>query len=142
MTEKLTKGCSRVFLTLLMLAVMTTALTSCDTTDNDEYYSPIHGSWELTAINGMPVYEDEVSVFKFDLNGFGQYGQYSAFPPYNWQWTNIEWALQQTSPNTYYLSIYPDGYQVWSYMLIFNGTNTMMLTDRETGQVLTYQFMY
>ncbi|MCM1483503.1 MAG: hypothetical protein NC043_04145 [Muribaculaceae bacterium] len=75
----------------LMLAFST---VSCD---DDEYYSdsPVLGTWGLSAINGMPIYDDEYSEFTFYNDGTGVFGQYSVA------------GLWETYPITYSLDTVP-----------------------------------
>ncbi|MCM1293121.1 MAG: hypothetical protein NC111_06645 [Bacteroides sp.] len=121
--------------TIAILSIV--SLTSCG---DDEYvwWSPLRGSWELVAINGMPVQEADVTFFTFYNDGNGEYVQYNktAYPP-EWFTYAFTWDVDETIYGDQVLDIYIYPGQHWQYYVRV-WSSELVLTDPVTGQQLTY----
>lgn len=125
----------RRFLPLMLIALVASiAMTSCD--DDDYYYSPIIGSWELVEIDGYPVYESDVVEFEFYPDGSGTYGQYDAYG--RWSSSPITWETSMAAGGAMYLDVYTYDGQIWEY-LMRNYSWSLELTDFSTGQQLLFE---
>lgn len=124
------------YLTLLIATIMAVlTMTSCG--DEDQYYySPIEGTWELVSINGMPVDEPQVCEFIFYGDGSGLYGQYNPFP--HWSTNSISWDMSYTDGGADYLHVYTWDGQRWDYLVRLYQWE-LVLTDTYTGDVLRFR---
>lgn len=125
------------FLAVIAIFAATLALTSCD--DDGPYYnSPYVGQWSLQAIDGYPISEAEACTFAFYDNGFGTYSSYNAAG--YWTTVDIDWDISVASGGAEYLTVYTP-METWVYIARFShGGNGLILTDTQTGQVLTFAY--
>lgn len=125
----------RRLLPLMIIAIVASmSMTSCD--NDDYYYSPITGSWELVEIDGYPVYESDVVEFEFYPDGSGYYSQYDAYG--RWTSSPITWDTSMASGGAMYLDIYTYDGQIWQY-LMYNYSRSLELIDLSTGQQLLFE---
>lgn len=119
---------------LIATVVVMLSLTSCG--DEDYYYSPIEGTWELVSVNGMPVSEPQVCEFTFYSDGTGIYGQYNPYPV--WSTNTISWDMSYTDGGADYLHVYTWDGQRWDYLVRLYQWE-LVLTDTYTGDVLRFE---
>lgn len=118
---------------MLVAVIAAFAFLACG--NDDPYYSPIEGNWELISIDGYPVAEYDVCEFSFYGNGRGLYGQYVGS---QWVTYPIAWDFDFSPGGAGYLNVYPGGGDVWSY-LVRNYGFQLEMTDLNTGQRLLFQ---
>lgn len=118
-------------------------LTSCE----DDYYGPpgaaydpdLIGYWQLTAVNGRPVYGYQSNYLEFFRNGSGNYFYYNHGQLYEMSLRySVEWY---GNASTLYIN-YSDGSYV-SADYWFNGNATRLyLQWVEYGSLTTYEYTY
>lgn len=67
---------------LILTVVAGASLSSCD--DDDMYYNPLVGYWQLVESGGQPVYDYQVDYYTFYSNGSGMYSFYDNYGQF-WQ---------------------------------------------------------
>lgn len=116
-------------ITLAAFAFLALTFSGCE--DNDDYYySPLIGDWELVSDDYGPVTLNQ-SVFSFYGDGAGIYTDYDDWGyEYNY---DIFW---EPDGDLLYVS-FDDG-NYWTYRWAIAGSY-LYLTDIETGSRLTFQ---
>lgn len=117
-----------------IIAVLLLALTAVSCASDEYYYSPLEGRWELVAVNGIPVMEEDVSEFVFYSNQSGTFGQYDAYG--RWNTYPITWDLSYGAGGSDILNIYMPN-DTWNYRMALTST-TLTLLDLMTGNTLLY----
>lgn len=120
--------------TIGILAVILLAVTASSCSDDDYYDSPLVGNWELYSVNGIPVYESEVSEFSFYSDGTGTFGQYG--PDGLWNQYYIQWSTSYGPGSSYQLNVYTST-DTWQYTYRVT-YDTLTLYDLLTGNTLLY----
>ncbi len=100
---------------LIMMLFMSVSFTSCIDDDDEPYYSPLVGSWELLEDSYGIVPQYEINYFHFYSDGRGVYEAYDNHGDWcNWKywWTDygrydntVEIEFQDGTTWTYYWEI-------------------------------------
>lgn len=127
----------------IALCLPMVCLTSCE----DDYYGPpgstydpdLVGYWQLTAVNGRPVYGYQSNYLEFFRNGSGYYYYYSYGQPYQMSLRySVDWY---GNSSTLYIN-YSDGtYVSADYWFNANATRLYMQWV-EYGALTTYEYTY
>lgn len=136
----------KIYSLIALVAVLlpTLFLTSCD-----DYYGPPGGSydsdpnlvgyWQLTRVNGNPVYGYQSNYLEFFRNGSGNYYYYSYGQPY--QMRLNYYVDYYGGSQTIYIN-YSDGSNV-SADYWFNSNYTRLYMQwYEYGRLQTYEYTY
>ena len=96
---------------LIMMLLMSVSLTSCIDDDDEPYYSPLTGSWELLEDSYGIVPQYEFNYFHFYPDGRGDYEAYDNYG----RWSNWKfwWDDYGRYDNTVEIQ-FSDG-TVWTY---------------------------
>lgn len=96
---------------LIMMLLMSVSLTSCIDDDDEPYYSPLTGSWELLEDSYGIVPQYEINYFHFYPDGRGDYEAYDNYG----RWSNWKfwWDDYGRYDNTVEIQ-FSDG-TVWTY---------------------------
>ena len=101
---------------LIMMLLMSVSLTSCIDDDDEPYYSPLTGSWELLEDSYGIVPQYEINYFHFFPDGRGDYEAYENYG----RWSNWKfwWDDYGRYDNTVEIQ-FSDG-TVWTYFWEIN----------------------
>lgn len=101
----------KLLFTLIMMLLMSVSLTSCIDDDDEPYYSPLTGSWELLEDSYGIVPQYEINYFHFYPDGRGDYEAYDNYG----RWSNWKfwWDDYGRYDNTVEIQ-FSDG-TVWTY---------------------------
>lgn len=121
---------SRHVLLTFILILSGLLLSSCDPVE-DDYYSPLVGSWTLVSDDYGPVGTYDQSVFDFYSDGSGWLGQYDNQGI--WRTYSLTWEINGST-----LYIYPDQWaETWTYTWRVRG-GYLYLYDLDSGNTLEY----
>lgn len=101
-------------LTAIILVVASLSFSSCSDED-DPYYSPLVGAWQLSDYSGDGNYYLEGLVLYDDGSGYVTgYNDYGAYDSWDIWWSSLNGSILQVT--------FTDGYgDSWTYYYNFNG---------------------
>ncbi len=116
--------------TIMMLLVMAMSLTSCE---ENPYYSPLIGSWELLEDVYGVVPQNEIDRLHFNSNGVGKYEAVNPYYNHLDQWI-ISW--KEYSGNFYNIvEIYFEDGTMWEYYWTVDDRGYLYLYNRWNPEI-------
>lgn len=133
------KKVKNMFMPFMMLLIMAVSFTSCE--EDEPYYSPLVGSWELLEDVYGVVPQTDIDRLHFNANGVGVYEAIDPYTGYWGQWI-ISWKEYAGNYNDIVEIYFEDGTR-WEYYWEVDNRGYLYLYDRWNPEIyLVYRSLY
>lgn len=130
-----------VILSLLILSAVPLLFTGCDDDEVPDYTvqtdPALYGTWQLSAVNDMPVSGYQVNYMEFDNDGDGEFTGYSNRMPYE---RDFSYWCSGTYPYYTLNIVYANGESVvMAYRM--PDPDTLITTWVQNGETISYTYI-